>query len=84
MPASRTGRPTAPRSLFQQQVGGNFQIFVANANGTGQRQLTNVAYDNTDAAWSPDGKQIAFLTTRNGGDDVYVMNADGSGQHKLA
>ena len=48
-----------------------------------KRQLTRVAYDNTDATWSPDGKKIAFLSTRNGGDDVYVMNADGSGQKRL-
>jgi Tol biopolymer transport system component len=31
------------------------------------------------------GRQaVAFLTTRNGGDDVYVMNADGSGQRRIA
>ena len=52
--------------------------------GLSQRQLTNVPFDNTDPAWSPDGKKIAFLSKRNGGDSVYVMNADGSSQKKIA
>ena len=38
---------------------------------------------NGNAIWSPDGKRIAFLTARNGGSDVYVMNADGSDQRKV-
>jgi len=31
-------------------------------------------------AWSPDGTKIAFLTSRDGNDEVYVMNTNGSGQ----
>ncbi|MBT8397525.1 MAG: PD40 domain-containing protein, partial [Gemmatimonadetes bacterium] len=29
-------------------------------------------------AWSPDGSKIAFTTDRDGNEEVYVMNADGS------
>jgi TolB protein len=28
--------------------------------------------------WSPDGKRIAFNTGRDGNQEIYVMNADGS------
>jgi Tol biopolymer transport system component len=35
------------------------------------------------AAWSPDGKQVAFSTDRRGTTDIYVMNADGSRQRSL-
>jgi TolB protein len=34
-------------------------------------------------AWSPDGKKIAWAATENGQSDIYVMNADGSGQVNL-
>ena len=34
-------------------------------------------------AWSPDGRRIAFVSDRDGNFEVYVMNADGSGQRNL-
>ncbi|HDH50323.1 MAG TPA: hypothetical protein ENG95_00730 [Nitrospirae bacterium] len=34
-------------------------------------------------AWSPDGKRIAFLTTRDGNPEIYVMNAECSNQKRL-
>ena len=34
-------------------------------------------------AWSPDGAKIAFKSDRDGNWEIYVMNADGSGQTRL-
>ena len=60
------------------------EIYVVNANGSGQRNLTrNPAYDG-DPAWSPDGRKLGFVSNRDGSYGVYVMNADGSGQRRLA
>ena len=34
-------------------------------------------------SWSPDGTKISFVTDRDGNDEVYVMNADGSSPANL-
>ena len=58
-------------------------IYVMNADGSGRRKLTHDARYNAEPAWSPDGRKIAFLSTRNGNRDIYVINADGSGKRNL-
>lgn len=61
-------------------------ISVVNADGSG---LTSVIDDDGQGwtymspAWSPDGRQIAFGSSRDGGWDIYVVNADGSGLRRL-
>jgi Tol biopolymer transport system component len=62
----------------------NEEIFVINADGTGLRRLTWNTVPDGPAAWSPDGRKIAFMSWRDGtGADVFVMNADGSDQRNL-
>ena len=52
-------------------------VYVVNAQGGKALQITtNAAYDG-DPIWSPDGKQIAFATERNGNFDVYLVSAEG-------
>ena len=53
-------------------------ICVMNADGSGRAQLTDAQGDDVDPAWSPDGNGIIFSSCREGGCDIYVMNADGS------
>lgn len=64
----------------------NTQIAVASADGARRRVLTNNwdAQD-TSPTWSPDGSRIAFDRDRRGGaTDIWVMNADGTNQRRLA
>jgi Tol biopolymer transport system component len=63
---------------FMSDRDGNLEIYVMNADGTGQTNLTNNAAEDLEPAWSPDGSKIAFTSRRSGNYDVYVMNADGS------
>jgi Tol biopolymer transport system component len=66
----------------------NNDIWVMNANGTGQTQLTHTDYptQNIAPAWSPDGSKIVYSTTESpGGADngIHVMDASGANQHRL-
>ena len=55
-----------------------------NADGSNLRQLTDSPRFDENPAWSPDGGQIAFQTSRDGNFEIYLMNADGTDQHALA
>jgi Tol biopolymer transport system component len=61
-------------------------IFSANADGSDARQLTHPRHGEQDGFpdWSPDGSQILFAHVDvKGTSDVWVMNADGTGQTQL-
>ena len=62
---------------------GKFQVYSMKADGSDLVRLTNNAFSDLYPISSPDGKKIAFQTDRDGHREVYVMNADGSGQKKL-
>ncbi|MGH2653622.1 MAG: TolB family protein [Actinomycetota bacterium] len=68
---------------FTTDPGGDNEVYVMNADGSGKTNLTNNPGTDLQPAWSPDGTRIAFTTGRDGEREVYVMNADGSGQINL-
>jgi TolB protein len=61
----------------------NYEIYVMNANGSGQRNLTRSTDDEWTPRWSPDGRKIVYIGGPRGNPTVRVMNADGSGQRSL-
>jgi Tol biopolymer transport system component len=63
--------------------GGYAEIYIMNANGTGQTRLTTNDARDLFPAWSPDGSKIAFASDRDGNYEIYVMNADGTGQTRI-
>jgi len=47
---------------------------------TGNRQVVADFWGSNSApAWSPDGKRLAVTLTKDGGSQIYLINADGSG-----
>ena len=57
----------------------SIQIALMNANGTGQPIFLTSGSNNTEPAWSPDGKNTVFISDRSGSGEIWVMNSDGSG-----
>ena len=72
--------PDGSRIAFVSDRDGDDEIYVMNADGSGQIRLTTSAGLDLWPAWSPDGSQIAFDSHRDGNIQIYVMNVDGSGQ----
>ena len=87
-PASAEAPPPVPCSIaFDSDRDGNREIYLMGPDGKDQVNLSNNPADDFDPAISPDGSQIAFVSNRDngkeGGQFIYVMNADGSNVRQL-
>ncbi len=60
-----------------------YEIYVANPDGSAPHALTHNQGYNAESTISPDGRKIAFTSTRNGDLDIYVMNRDGTHVRQL-
>ena len=65
-----------------------YEIYVMEADGSNQQNLTNDPSDDGSPSWSPDGKRIVFDSDRHAGGnphgiDIYVMDTDGGNQERL-
>jgi TolB protein len=74
--------PDGKRMVYLEWIDGHEQMMVANADGSGARQLTRDAVDHEDPAWSPDGGRIAYVHLAGGAQVIHVMDVDGT--HDLA
>ena len=66
-PSHAPGRPPPRRTLV----------------GKNPRNLTHTTGFDYSPNWSPDGSRIAFVSERDGNAEIYVMNADGTGQRRI-
>src|ERR1051325_8694164 len=61
----------------------DYDIYTANADGSGTRRLTSHQGYDAEAPLSPDGKAIVFTSLRDGDLDIYTMNVDGTNLKRL-
>src|SRR5439155_3887001 len=59
-------------------------VWAIDADGTHLARLTHSPGPDFDPSWSHDGTQIAFRSERSGETEIWVMNADGRGQRRMA
>jgi len=57
----------------------NRQIWLVPAAGGAPRQITS-AGSNDRPRWSPDGRQLAFLSTRDGGPQIWILDMAAGGE----
>ncbi|HET6452846.1 MAG TPA: hypothetical protein VFI02_00455 [Armatimonadota bacterium] len=72
------------RIVFHSYRDGNPEIYIMNADGTGQQRLTDDPANDWLPAISWDGTKVAFASDRGGTENIYVMNANGTGLTQLA
>jgi len=71
------------RIVFSSTQAGSMEIYIMNADGTGQQRLTEDPGRDVYPAISWDGTKVAFASDRTGIENLYVMNADGTGVMQL-
>jgi Tol biopolymer transport system component/DNA-binding winged helix-turn-helix (wHTH) protein len=75
--------PDGKQVVFISLRDGNYEIYLMDADGNNVRRLTHHPSAESHPVFSPDGTQIAFTSDRETESaDVYLMNADGSGEVK--
>ena len=88
-----TPPPAAPmttgRIAFSGYDGTTWQIYTVEPDGSGLTQLTTMSDLGvaTEPAWSPDGRQIAFVVVEDGGSgrsDIWLMESDGGNAHPIS
>ena len=61
----------------------NNELFVMNADGSSNRQITRDSWQESQPVWIKDGKKIAFLCNESGSSQVWEMNPDGTERKQL-
>ena len=76
--------PDGKRIVFASQIQESdlqsidLNLYIFNIETGEIQQMTVDAGDNVNPTWSPDGRQIAFASNRDGNWEIYRMNVDGS------
>jgi TolB protein len=69
--------------LFSRLAPSEARLFISNADGSGERALTQSGALDYNPAWSPSGDWIVFTSDRAGSADLYRIHPDGAGLERL-
>lgn len=61
----------------------NTELFMMNADGSDNTQLTRTAWNEGQPAWIKGGMKLAYLSSESGSSQVWEMNVDGTARHRL-
>jgi TolB protein len=75
--------PDGKQILHRRILGGISQIFILNADGSNDHNVSGKANVDGWPAWSPDGKRIVFVRQLNGAFDIFAMDRNGANAHQL-
>jgi len=75
--------PQASRLAYECRVRGHWHICLFSERLGSHWAVTAGDFDDFAPAWSVDGTRIAFLSDRDGNDQLYVMQAQGTGVVRL-
>lgn len=71
------------RIVYTSDVSGNIDIWIMNADGTNQKQLTDDPHPDGLQTVSPDGRSIVFVSLRAGDASLWRMDIDGRNLRQL-
>jgi Tol biopolymer transport system component len=75
--------PRGERIAFFSNRGGTEDLFVINADGTGEKQLTHTPENETGLQWSADARQILFSVFTNDTSHLFAVDPDGGNQREI-
>jgi TolB protein len=80
---------TSYRDLLAQRLvrPNRMELWIMNADGGGQRQITRLGGANFGPSWTPDGQRLIFSSNyqrpRSGNFDLFLVNPDGTGLEQI-
>ncbi len=83
--------PDGSKIVFERMVDdgsphGNYDLYMVNADGSGEEALTENGWTQGLATWSHSGERIAYIVSAVGAEgryDIHLMNSDGSDSRDL-